>query len=468
MRRALDALPRATYLGLVATKKRKRRRNPTRAELTGEMAAPESVRIRNPYRDLDTVSSPAQLLAIWAAARRGEVDDLFVLGRHVLQRDLHIRSVYQTRKMAVERVPVHVLPASKSPADAKVAESVREFVVETSQFRQLRKDLSGAIYQGYEVAEVVWNTDNPSRWVPTYKWRWPHFFAWDRPTGTELRLRTSNEPLWGEEVPDQKFIVHKSTATTGHVFGRGLVFPLSSYHLFKSADVRAWITLGEKHGIPWRVVHSDHQPTEQDRENFFEAMQDLGSDAAVLLPPGMKLELSDGLSAKGSADFHERFFRVMNQEISKGYLGQTMTTEDGSSLAQAKVHDEVREDIRDADIADLDETIRESVVAWYVEYNFGPDVPLPMIVGSEKKPEDIAAVANALKAVSEAANRTIPVGWLAVLDKLGLPPPEEGEVLLDGQVMGKNGPEPDPNGEEPEPAPKGDGDQDDDEKDAAE
>lgn len=417
------------------------RRSPTRRELESELAAPVGFTFRNPWVDLETVPDAAGLIAIWGSARRGDPDDLLVLGRQILQRDLHIRSVYQTRKMAVERVPTHVIPTGDSAAEQRIADAVREFVVETPAFRQLRKDLLGAVYQGYEVVEVVWDTSSPSMWVPTYQWRWPNFFVWDRATGTEMRLRTKSDPLDGEEIPDRKFICHYSTLTTGHVFGRGLLWPLSSMNLFKSADVRAWISLGEKYGIPWRVAESETKVSEQDRENFVDAMHDLGEDASLLLPPGVKLQVIDALKGGGASDFHERFARWANQEISKGYLGQTMTSENGSSLAQAKIHKEIADIIRDADLVDLDERLRETVVRWFVEFNFGPSAPVPHLLSTDKTPEDIAAVGKALLDASKAAGRAIPVGWLAVLERLGFPAPEEGEVLLDGGRMGPDGPE---------------------------
>lgn len=417
--------------------------------MESELAKPGIVWIRNPYRSLEAPATPAQLIGMWSSARRGQPDDMLELGRQLLERDLHIRSVYQTRKRAVDRVPVHVIPASKSPADKMVADSVTEYVVERPEFRQLRKDLGGAIYQGYEVVEVVWDTGNPSRWIPHYAWRWPEFFGWDRETGTRLGLRTKDAPIWGEEIPDRKVICHKSTATTGHVFRRGLLFPLSSYHLFKSADIRQWISLGEIYGVPWRVAETEREVSEGDREEILDSLENLGEEAVVLLPPGIKLNLSDALSGKGQSDYHERFFRTMNQEISKGYLGQTMTTEDGSSRSQAEVHKEIADTIRDADIEDLDDTCMETVIRWYVDVNFGENVPTPMIMGSEKRPGDVAEVAKAIRDVSVAAGRTIPVAWRDVLQKLGLPPPEEGDVLLDGRTAGADG------------QPAGDGDEED-------
>ncbi len=428
---------------------------PTRSELSEEQGQADFQTVRTPWRNFsESDLTPERLLSIIGRARQGHPASLLDLAERILERDLHVRSVLQTRQRAIAGVPVHVKPFSKDAADLRVAEAVQKDIVDRPNFRRLRRALTDGIFKGYSVAEIIWDSKtNPGRWLPNYQWRWPQFFGWDRATGTRIGLRTQTNATEGEPLKPFKWICHAPMSKTGLVVRSGLVYPIAAYHLFKSADVRAWISLGEVHGIPWRVGKITGESTEGDRETFLQALIALGQDASILLPPNLQLEVKDALAATGSAEFHEKFWRTMNQEISKGILGQTMTTEDGASLSQAQVHERVRQDILDADVLDLDDTIQEQLVASYVELNFGPGVPLPTLQGVNKRSEDPAVVAKSLKDTKDAIGRALPVKESELRERTGWSDPEEGDRLADGQIMGPNGPEPDPNAPEPPPTP---------------
>lgn len=71
-------------------------------------------------------------------------------------------------------------------------------------------------------------------------------------------------------------------------------------------------------------------------------------------------------------------------------MGQTTTTDDGSSKAQSQVHDEVRQDIAESDIEQLLETLNAQLVVPYVRFNFGeqvvyPRIKLSVIYGKRKR-----------------------------------------------------------------------------------
>ena len=58
--------------------------------------------------------------------------------------------------------------------------------------------------------------------------------------------------------------------------------------------------------------------------------------------------------------------------MSKVVLGQTMTDENGGSLAQAMVHNQIRIDILQDDARQLANTINRDLIAPFVALNFGP------------------------------------------------------------------------------------------------
>jgi hypothetical protein len=87
---------------------------------------------------------------------------------------------------------------------------------------------------------------------------------------------------------------------------------------------------------------------------------------------------------KGTVD-QATFLRQMNAEISKIVIGQTMTTDDGASLAQGKVHQDVKEEVTDADVEELCESFQQGPARWLTEWNF-PGAAVPIL--RRPSPED--------------------------------------------------------------------------------
>ena len=88
-------------------------------------------------------------------------------------------------------------------------------------------------------------------------------------------------------------------------------------------------------------------------------MTRLGAVSPVAIPPGSTVET---IAATQAGEF-ERFDATFARSIQKVILGQTLTSDVGSSgsYAAAKVHDSVREDKRNADIRLVSATVQELV-----------------------------------------------------------------------------------------------------------
>lgn len=104
-----------------------------------------------------------------------------------------------------------------------------------------------------------------------------------------------------------------------------------------------------------------------------------------------------------------------------------MTADDGSSQAQATVHNEVRHDVLKSDARQLADTLNRDLIKPYIDLNFGPQARYPCLELRAPKPED-------LKALAESLEKLVPLGLKVsasvVRDKFGLPDPKEGDELL--------------------------------------
>jgi phage gp29-like protein len=179
--------------------------------------------------------------------------------------------------------------------------------------------------------------------------------------------------------------------------------------------------------MPLRVGKYRPGETEDNIAILKSAVANLGSDAAAVIPEGMLIEFIETANAQGGDVLFIKVADWFDKQLSKGILGQTMTADDGSSQAQAKVHDEVREDIRDADAEQLAETLERDLVIPYIDLNHGPQENYPSVYLREPDQTDIPVMAEAL-------NLLVPLGLEVeaseVRDRLGFSDPAKGAICL--------------------------------------
>lgn len=134
------------------------------------------------------------------------------------------------------------------------------------------------------------------------------------------------------------------------------------------------------------------------------------------------------VEAKGFADKpFETMARYLDDAIATFVLGQPLTTRDGGSLGQAKVHNEIRLDLAEDDAFEAGVSIDQDLLDWFVALNFGEEAPAPRCEFPVPKPEDVAVLSTALGVL-------VPLGLKVsqeeVRNKFGLAAPAEGADLL--------------------------------------
>ncbi len=125
---------------------------------------------------------------------------------------------------------------------------------------------------------------------------------------------------------------------------------------------------------------------------------------------------------------YERLITYLDRQVSKAVLGQTLTTDQGStgSLAQAKVHDEVRADLMRADARALAATLTRDLIRPLMALNM-PDAPTPQFTLLVEEPEDMDALADQIAKLVP-LGMPVPQAW--VREKWGIPEAVEGEPIL--------------------------------------
>lgn len=396
-------------------------------DLSQPIAAPSLTGVRQVW-NIESVAStltPDRLASIFLAVMEGDTHAYLTLAEEMEERDLHYASVLGTRKRAVNKLPVNVEAASDDANDIKLADAIRA-QVRRPEFRHAKFDLLDGLGKGYSVVEMAWDTTSVP-WQPKFDWRDPRYFVYNRDNGTTLRVLDEADTFNGIEMQPYRFIVHEPHLKSGLPIRAGLARLAAVSYMCKSYTLTDWMTFAELFGMPIRVGRYGTGATPADISKLVSALANLGSDAAAALPRSMDIEFVEGGNQSGGDALFEKLANWLDSQVSKGVLGQTMTTDSGSSRAQAEVHDEVREDIQEDDAADLADTLNRDFVKPYIDLNYGVQQAYPRIEIKVPKPEDLAALTNALE-------KLVPLGLRVeesvIRDKLGIPDPADDAILL--------------------------------------
>jgi phage gp29-like protein len=349
-------------------------------EYTKEIAAAS---LRDRWSDYPSSGlTPGKLSRILREADAGYINLQAELFSEMEHKDAHLFSCLQTRKLSVAGCPWEVLPGSGGgAAENKAASFVSDCLSGVDNFDESLADLMDAVGKGFSVSEIIWELDHDFL-VPRSLKKRPQkrftFLSQDGPSERPLLL-TDDEPVYGVPLPPSRFIVHVYRAGADYPERGGLLRTLSWIYLFKNYALKDWVSFCEVFGMPLRLGVYSPSASKEDKDALMEAVTNLGSDAAGIISESTRIQFIES-AKRGDGGPYKDLVDVMNKEISKAVLGQTLTTEVGSSgsLAAGVVHDGVRMDIVRADARSLASTINRDLVRPLTALNFGPDVKQPV------------------------------------------------------------------------------------------
>jgi len=344
-----------------------------------------------------------------------------------LLRDPQVRSNLQTRKLAVVGREWEVLPATDKKQDVKVAEFVKEVLLNFN-YDASRQALLSGIVLGFKPAEVMWEYSEGDVWVKDIIGRSSRRFVFGKKR--ELRLLTYQNMIEGEELPDKKFIVFRNISDNGSPYGDGLGSSLYWPVWFKKNAIKFWMIFADKFGSPTAVGKYPAGTTKDQQDALLRALEAIQQESAIKIPDTMMIELLEA-ARQGSINTYHDLCNFMNADISKVLLGQTLTTEvgDKGSYAASKTHNDVRQDYIKADADALCETQNNSLIKWIVDYNF-PDVKkYPKVWIRTDEEEDLKPLAERDEILITKIG--LPVSKKYLYDTYGIPQPKERDELVE-------------------------------------
>ncbi|MDX2110614.1 MAG: DUF935 domain-containing protein [Verrucomicrobiota bacterium] len=391
--------------------------------LTKELAPPIAYVRTSIFEPVAGRLTPEYLAGILASAMEGDSQALLTLATDMEEREPHYASVIGTRKLAVSGLDFQVESVSDNADDVKQADAIRE-LVRTDAFSNLLDDLLDALAKGFSVCEIMWERSSTQWWPGEFKWRDPRWFTFHRDTDQiYLRNQTAAIDPPGDPLAPYKFIVHYPRIRNGLRIYGGLGRLAATSYMCKNYDLRDMMRFLEKFGHPLSLGRYAAGATESDLATLRRAVIGIGVDAAAILPDSMRIEFEQPPNVTGAEKLFLGIADWLDRQVSKAVLGQTMTTDSGSSYSQAKVHDEVRDDIKRSDTKKLCATLNRDLVQAFIDLNFGPRErgQYPRIYVPFKEEFDP-------KEFSEALANLVPLGLRVeqsvIRDKMGLPDPD--------------------------------------------
>jgi len=286
---------------------------------------------------------------------------------------------------------------------------------------------------GLSVGELIVREDEETgRWVPHLKtwhsqwvwWNWGTESYWLNTSGAyDADGNPLNDGAGVIELPR----IDRNVYSDGHwvvytpfgyryAFQRGLIRATSMLHLKRQWDFRDWARYNEVYGLLIRIARVPSGASEPDKTRFANSIRNLGSEAMVEAPfdetgKGFDVEIRDAGAGTGNATFGASL-HYLDECIGNVILGQSAAGEKKTGLGdgQANQDEAVRQDVLERDAKSLYGALRQQVLTWWTEWNFGDKRLTPTPHALIQSQEEEARKTSSLKNVADAA-QSIKTAW---------------------------------------------------------
>jgi phage gp29-like protein len=305
-------------------------------------------------------------------------------------KDDQVHSVFQQRQNAVVNAEWEVTAASESAEDESAAEFIRD-QLKVINFDEITKKMLFAIHYGYSIAEIMYKKELVNGYIMI-----EDILVRDR---ARFKFGANDELFLHENgtkrrMNKNKFWVHTTGSDTNdNPYGLGIAHALYWPVFFKRNGIKFWLIYLEKFGMPTvQISMPSGQMNDTEKTKIaHDIIDSIQTDSGIIVPEDFVVDLIEG-SRSGTADYSALTER-MDAAISKIILSQTMTTDSGSSLSQAQVHNDVKMEVIKGDADLLSDTLHKQVINPLIALNFANAKP-PTVYRRTEQEEDLVKLAE--------------------------------------------------------------------------
>jgi len=369
--------------------------------------------------------TPSRLAVIMDNAEKGDLVAQCDLFDDMEEKDAHLASEMGKRRRAIVQLDWDIVPPpSPYASEKRAAKQLCEWLTDIPDFEDMIFDITDAIGKGFVCLELEWHmvegvwlpktiTHRPQRWFTMYSLGYRE----------EIRLRQGGSE--GEPLQTFGWITHTHRAKSGWLARAALYRVLAWPYLFKNYSVADLAEFLEIYGLPIRVGKYPPGASEREKSTLLRALMSLGHKAAGIIPQGMEIDFQDATT--GKPDSYQLMIDWCEKSQSKAILGGTLTSQaDGKSSTNAlgNVHNEVRKDLRDSDVKQIQATLTRDLIYAIAALNgLAPAGPrrAPRFKFNVQEIADIAVYSGALPPLVGMGMK-IPRKWAQ--ERMGIPEPD--------------------------------------------
>ena len=275
--------------------------------------------------------------------------------------------------------------------------------------------IEGKLY-GFHFLQVLWELSD-NTYLPK-----------DLVGYTNLDLRIVNRALQlferdrVRELPEYKFI--------NILYRRPKLHSILKYYVFYAIAINNWAQFTETYGKPLRLGKYDNGIDSKELTVLKNAVKSLGTDQSGIISKSTEIDFVDFAGKEGSKNLYESLCNFVSTRVTKAILGQTLTTEHGNvgSFALGQIHNQVREDIMQADIEDLQRFVN-TILGYVDAVNFGSGVNIWLSLPKQIDLEKRMAVDSKLVGIG------LPISEDYFYDTYGVDRPAKGQKVIESPAM---------------------------------
>ena len=282
------------------------------------------------------------------------------------------------RKAAVKALEWRV---ERGKASARVTRLAND-VLATYDMDTLLNEITNAVLFGYQPLELVWGPFNGAAAPLQVIGKPQEWFFFDN--AAQLRFRSRQQPLQGEELEPRKFLLARQEASYDNPYGFADLSMCFWADTFMRGGLKFWVTFTEKYGTPWLVGKQPRGTPGSEVNNLLDKLEAMVQDAVAAIPDDSSIDILESGDKGASADLYERLLMYCRSEINIALLGQNQSTESNSNRASATAGLEVAKTIRDGDAALVMATMNQ-LLRWLTDLHDGEQAPAPTFVLFEEE-----------------------------------------------------------------------------------
>jgi phage gp29-like protein len=325
---------------------------------------------------------------------------------HEIMQDPHVFSCMEQRKAKTLSMEWELNRGGSKSRNAKFIQGI----LDDDDFNlfSLMEQMLDSIAYGFTPLEIYWETVG-NYYVPVKVIGKPvEWFLFD--DFNVMKFRSKAQPVYGEELPDRKFLCAQHKSTYYNPYGERVLSRCFWPVTFKKAPEKWWIRFLEKYGSIFPVGKLPRNlmgegSTEQ--EKLLDLLENLIEDGVAVIPDDSSVELQESANKSATTGIYKERCEYSNTEISKAILTQTLTTEiqGKGSYAASNTHSDMLTHLALKDKRIIEQEMNK-LISWIYELNFtDTDYPRFTMYLPEDVDKDLADRDRQLKDIGVKFNK---------------------------------------------------------------